>query len=69
VVAVARRVVSTVAALVVVAALLAGLGWVLTPSVDGADHRVAAQPATHGAPVLAARVRCTSWTAWSSSAR
>lgn len=52
----ARRVVSTVAALVAVTAVLLGLGWVLTPSVDNADRRVAAQLSTHGAPVLAGPV-------------
>jgi membrane peptidoglycan carboxypeptidase len=47
-----RRLVRALLALVVVAALLGGAGWVLTPSVDDAPQQVAAFLAAHDAPAL-----------------
>jgi penicillin-binding protein 1A len=47
-----RRLVKAVVAVLVLGALLLAAGWVLTPSVDDASDRVAAQLAAHTAPAL-----------------
>ena len=47
-----RRLIGAVLTLVVLIALLLAAGWVLTPSVDDAANRVAAQLEAHHAPAL-----------------
>jgi membrane peptidoglycan carboxypeptidase len=51
-----RGVLRVVVALVLLTAVLLGLGWVATPSVDDAARRVAAHLADHDAPVLSGPV-------------
>lgn len=51
-----RLLLRLVLAVVVVALVLLGLGWVTTPSVDDAAQRVAAQLAAHSSPALSGAV-------------
>jgi membrane peptidoglycan carboxypeptidase len=50
------RLVRVLLGLVLLGAVLLGAGWVLTPSVDDAAHRVAADLAAHSAPALSGAV-------------